>query len=938
MPDDQVSHCMNSSCATVFTTFRRRHHCRLCGNIFCSRCCSNLMLIENLYKDVQRVCNICFNRVTKRKRRITHRTGSFAKDSSASPTAAPARSDGQLLPGQSQSHSPSSGLLSSPTREGGEQRRAVSARSVPQQTGPGGRHWRIKSNSKGTAAYRSLAELTADDEPPLPRRKLAVSNPEAPASGERQNSLSQSLPGPPAVSRRQVTPVRDSYSDGAAAAAAADCTSPYAITTVDQVGYAPNSRENYGLEEVQSCYTGEGDRAAIEQMVTSDASVGSREERSSFVCEPVSEYRGQNKAWNAVFQETMRLQGDEKYEGLTRLADDFASTAITYAKVIISELCFPEDQKTIQTSTNLGGTAGGAKYVVQGIMFKIALDTMISETSGLWMYGGSHCEDGYAMKAAAKELLGLSWCYNAVSDAEIEGLHFPLMAVIDYKGFRVIAVSVLPLNAGTLRYGSDDGGVTVFASIPDLNEKMEAMGKYLKLKPHKVGLSMPKTIYGPGDIEGHLGEDGLFYVVDFARVMPPEAPSTDEEHPSKPRCVFYQFLRPEYVACLQQQQLCSDAFTGWDLNSESPETNSEEVRRATEHVYRVLVPKFAKKLVAEISNLSPEALANPEELVELLSGRALHPRGLNMRHLGRVRKQVEDGLTRELILSVAVGRTLKHFVNGKMRRKMREIQVPAEEPFKKVVLDFLNKVVSKERKYDRFWKVEVKATLTSSFPCILDEEERREDFDLRTVLNMQLVIVQVLTSVHVKLRGRTMQDLRKVDLRDGDDCFCFVPGDITELQVGVKQLPIISWCAAMDARAKARSFANTNCRKRELKRLYTTACEWFEKTTYQHPYSPHVSLHCGKAFLDLARLTSKPARQDALFSKAYKQFSVTYKDSGVPYGASLMAWADALKEHAQLALARGDKELYDSLTSESQEVEMQLQYEMVKSTDLSKLI
>ena len=28
------------SCATKFTAFRRRHHCRVCGQIFCHACCS----------------------------------------------------------------------------------------------------------------------------------------------------------------------------------------------------------------------------------------------------------------------------------------------------------------------------------------------------------------------------------------------------------------------------------------------------------------------------------------------------------------------------------------------------------------------------------------------------------------------------------------------------------------------------------------------------------------------------------------------------------------------------------------------------------------------------------------------------------------------------------------------------------------------------------
>ena len=50
---------------------------------------------------------------------------------------------------------------------------------------------------------------------------------------------------------------------------------------------------------------------------------------------------------------------------------------------------------------------------------------------------------------------------------------------------------------------------------------MKAVGRGLNLKGHKVGQAV---VYGPGDIEGHLGHDGNYYVVDFGRVFPPEAP------------------------------------------------------------------------------------------------------------------------------------------------------------------------------------------------------------------------------------------------------------------------------------------------------------------------------------------------------------------------------------------------------------------------------
>ena len=38
MPDSSCRECYD--CGDKFTTFRRRHHCRICGQIFCSKCCN----------------------------------------------------------------------------------------------------------------------------------------------------------------------------------------------------------------------------------------------------------------------------------------------------------------------------------------------------------------------------------------------------------------------------------------------------------------------------------------------------------------------------------------------------------------------------------------------------------------------------------------------------------------------------------------------------------------------------------------------------------------------------------------------------------------------------------------------------------------------------------------------------------------------------------
>lgn len=58
MPDSVSKECYE--CCEKFTTFRRRHHCRVCGQIFCSQCCNQQIpgKIFGCIGDL-RVCTYC---------------------------------------------------------------------------------------------------------------------------------------------------------------------------------------------------------------------------------------------------------------------------------------------------------------------------------------------------------------------------------------------------------------------------------------------------------------------------------------------------------------------------------------------------------------------------------------------------------------------------------------------------------------------------------------------------------------------------------------------------------------------------------------------------------------------------------------------------------------------------------------------------------------
>ncbi|GAB0090647.1 Lateral signaling target protein 2 homolog [Sergentomyia squamirostris] len=61
IPDEEAPRCM--ACSAVFTAFRRRHHCRCCGKVFCGMCSNSSAPLPKfgLTKAV-RVCRTCFVR------------------------------------------------------------------------------------------------------------------------------------------------------------------------------------------------------------------------------------------------------------------------------------------------------------------------------------------------------------------------------------------------------------------------------------------------------------------------------------------------------------------------------------------------------------------------------------------------------------------------------------------------------------------------------------------------------------------------------------------------------------------------------------------------------------------------------------------------------------------------------------------------------------
>jgi len=365
----------------------------------------------------------------------------------------------------------------------------------------------------------------------------------------------------------------------------------------------------------------------------------------------------------------------------------------TYAKIIISEVYLPKEQKTIKP-IEIGGIAGGDKYIVQRILFKFAVDSK-----------GQFSGDEFASKVAGHELKSLVHIYMCWE----RGIHFPMMTLVDYRGFRIVGMPLLPINGTeTLVHGSNDAGATIRTN-PYLEERLKSIGEKLNLKMHLVGME-GKPFWTPIDVEGHLGYDGKYYLVDFSRLFPPQSLT-----PGHKLGNLYQLLRPEFVRNYEVP-LCSDALSKFTcpnhpdpVRREMAEQHNVEIDRATTYLKEVVVPSFARRLV-ELSK---------EQRDEFPLVMMMHEAGINVRFLGliftQVVKQRDDYWAVRLFIEMAA-RTIKSEVNALLRKKMRELRHPGESQYRAAVITHLNIVFGSSPASQRHWAGYLLPELTSKFP------------------------------------------------------------------------------------------------------------------------------------------------------------------------------------------------------------------------------
>jgi len=142
---------------------------------------------------------------------------------------------------------------------------------------------------------------------------------------------------------------------------------------------------------------------------------------------------------------------------------------------------------------------------------------------------------------------------KAYQEADVPGLYNLAMAIVDYRGHRVVAQSVLPGilqgdKSDSLLYGSVDNGKKISWN-QDFHSKVLEASKRLRVKEHTVldGSGNVFQIAAPVECKGIVGSDDRHYLLDLMRVTPRDANYTG---PNSKFCI----LRPELITAFCQAE------------------------------------------------------------------------------------------------------------------------------------------------------------------------------------------------------------------------------------------------------------------------------------------------------------------------------------------------------------------------------------------------
>eukprot|EP01124_Arcella_intermedia_P005738 TRINITY_DN13389_c0_g1_i1.p1 TRINITY_DN13389_c0_g1~~TRINITY_DN13389_c0_g1_i1.p1 ORF type:complete len:1042 (+),score=212.71 TRINITY_DN13389_c0_g1_i1:877-4002(+) len=403
----------------------------------------------------------------------------------------------------------------------------------------------------------------------------------------------------------------------------------------------------------------------------------------------------------------------------------------------------------------------------------------------------------------------------------------PLLAIIDYQGFRLTVMTTLPLTDKSLVYGSRNGGMNVVFDQSIHNDLVE-IAKKLNLRSHSVSKAkvemalcgdleihkMKKTTIKGKVVEGTDEEDSLFYALDMARIFPPAYWKPDAPRGS----IFFRMLRPEFVKNYPKP-LSSDALCGWqEFDDNCAEMNMDVISASDTLI--TAVKKFAIDLLKDGNSNNMITRANSVLKQPSFNGvstdeiiREAHKKGINIRYFGLMLLEIDSQEEKNpeifyFLQAIIISRVLKNIWRSKIRTGRTTERERVYTICLRETLAILNKVISlkdqtitKER--EEFLTDLQNWVLNMFGKGILPDKEKKKLASLFSEMkfghHLNWIIIRFCQMTGIVLHPNTIKRIFNVDL------FVFTKADISDFVITMKFPPIFDYHTGVYYLEKART-------------------------------------------------------------------------------------------------------------------------------------
>ena len=201
-------------------------------------------------------------------------------------------------------------------------------------------------------------------------------------------------------------------------------------------------------------------------------------------------------------------------------------------------------------------------------------------------------------------------------------------------------------------------------------------------------------------------------------------------------------------------------------------------------------------------------------------GIIFHREGVNLRHMGLVRKCLHSTRMKNYLLIESVARIIKFHYRKLQRKAMIRAGKPSNEPIRAVTLDLFNLILLNNESSLNYWNQFLKPEIQSRFESSFDDVELSNEYNLKAQINLVLLFERIGELCSVKISSIAFKTLRK-----DPSIFEFVDPDIIDLGAKITHLNLIDYADGMSLYYEAQNRENNPSTQKRLLQLSSLKLE-----------------------------------------------------------------------------------------------------------------